>query len=413
MARWAHLMDDETMTSTTDRSEQTGTKRSKRLTRGDDRRIAGVASGIADYFDIDPTLVRLIFVISMVLTLGTSLLAYLILWIVLPTNDGDSVMHGGRRDQPVLMIVLGLVAVLLVAGAIGDVRFGLFNSGIVLPILLIGAGAVLLRQRSTRSHDPVTSLESSEPKTDDPPVDDPDPIPGSTTDGPPMDPSDSAAQPSIDVPKRKPPKEPRSPSLITPVVLSLMMICVGVGLALDDVTGVADVQLTTVAGAWLLLIAAGLMLATVRGHARGLIPLGIMASLGLMAALVLDPIIDDGTGERIHTVASLDDLSDIYRLGAGELTVDLSELDLDGETRTIEIKLAVGHLVVLLPSESALDLTIDNSIGSAVFHDLVDGRTDRNSGLGNKLTKVDADGDGLLIVSISQRIGETEVTRVQ
>jgi phage shock protein C len=47
-----------------------------------DRKIAGVCGGIAQYLDIDPTLVRLIWVATLFFV-GGGLLAYLIAWIVL------------------------------------------------------------------------------------------------------------------------------------------------------------------------------------------------------------------------------------------------------------------------------------------------------------------------------------------
>ncbi len=48
-----------------------------------DKKIGGVCGGLAEYFDIDSTLVRLLWVIA-VLCAGTGLLAYIIFWIVLP-----------------------------------------------------------------------------------------------------------------------------------------------------------------------------------------------------------------------------------------------------------------------------------------------------------------------------------------
>lgn len=48
-----------------------------------DRKIAGVCSGIAAYFDIDPTIVRLIWVL-IVLFGGFGLLAYLLAIIIIP-----------------------------------------------------------------------------------------------------------------------------------------------------------------------------------------------------------------------------------------------------------------------------------------------------------------------------------------
>jgi phage shock protein C len=49
-----------------------------------DRIVAGVASGIGRYFNVDPTLVRAAFVIVAIITWGTALLAYPVLWFVMP-----------------------------------------------------------------------------------------------------------------------------------------------------------------------------------------------------------------------------------------------------------------------------------------------------------------------------------------
>lgn len=56
----------------------------KKLTRStDDRMLAGVAGGLAEYFNIDPTLVRLLFV-TFTLLGGPGLILYIIMWIVVP-----------------------------------------------------------------------------------------------------------------------------------------------------------------------------------------------------------------------------------------------------------------------------------------------------------------------------------------
>ncbi|MGN0100261.1 PspC domain-containing protein [Dietzia sp. CH92] len=57
----------------------------KRLTRSEDRWIGGVAGGLADYFGLDPALVRVLFVASMLLP-GPQLLIYVILWFVMPDS---------------------------------------------------------------------------------------------------------------------------------------------------------------------------------------------------------------------------------------------------------------------------------------------------------------------------------------
>ncbi len=49
-----------------------------------DRMFAGVAGGLAEYFDVDPVWVRLAFAFLLVAGVGSSLIAYIILWIVMP-----------------------------------------------------------------------------------------------------------------------------------------------------------------------------------------------------------------------------------------------------------------------------------------------------------------------------------------
>lgn len=59
----------------------------KRLYRNEhNKAIAGVASGIADYMQVDITIVRLLFVLATIFLAGTGLLVYIIMWIIVPVN---------------------------------------------------------------------------------------------------------------------------------------------------------------------------------------------------------------------------------------------------------------------------------------------------------------------------------------
>jgi phage shock protein PspC (stress-responsive transcriptional regulator) len=58
----------------------------KKLYRSEtDKIIGGVCGGIAEYLDIDPTIVRVIFALAIVST-EFGLMLYIILWIVLPSE---------------------------------------------------------------------------------------------------------------------------------------------------------------------------------------------------------------------------------------------------------------------------------------------------------------------------------------
>jgi phage shock protein PspC (stress-responsive transcriptional regulator) len=52
----------------------------------DDRMIAGVCSGIARHFNLDPTIVRIAFVASLFLP-GPQILIYLIAWLLMPDES--------------------------------------------------------------------------------------------------------------------------------------------------------------------------------------------------------------------------------------------------------------------------------------------------------------------------------------
>lgn len=56
----------------------------KRLVKGD-KKLLGVCSGLANYFDLDPTVVRVFFIVAF-FTFGTGLLLYLVLAIVMPNK---------------------------------------------------------------------------------------------------------------------------------------------------------------------------------------------------------------------------------------------------------------------------------------------------------------------------------------
>jgi phage shock protein C len=60
----------------------------RRLTRSSRERMwAGVAGGMAEYFDLDPSLVRLIWVAAAVVSHGLAIPLYILAWIILPRDD--------------------------------------------------------------------------------------------------------------------------------------------------------------------------------------------------------------------------------------------------------------------------------------------------------------------------------------
>ena len=58
----------------------------KKLTRSRDRQILGVGGGLARYFDVDPTLVRIGLVLAGFFSSGAAILVYLIVGAIMPED---------------------------------------------------------------------------------------------------------------------------------------------------------------------------------------------------------------------------------------------------------------------------------------------------------------------------------------
>ena len=146
-----------------------------------DRILAGVASGVAEYFDIDPTIVRVLWIISIFFG-GLGLFAYVVMAIIMPlepmeTAQGDVSMGEPTGEGPVpspsgwhstpathrhtnrdhgrLVTFLGIALMLFGGLALVDVFLpGLADGGRFLwPAFLLGIGALLVagavRRQST------------------------------------------------------------------------------------------------------------------------------------------------------------------------------------------------------------------------------------------------------------------------
>ncbi|WP_425392747.1 PspC domain-containing protein [Ekhidna sp.] len=56
----------------------------KRLFRSNDRLLGGVCAGIAEYLGWDPTLVRVAYALITIFGIGSPILIYILLWIIMP-----------------------------------------------------------------------------------------------------------------------------------------------------------------------------------------------------------------------------------------------------------------------------------------------------------------------------------------
>lgn len=75
----------------------------KRLVRSrSDRMFLGVAAGVGEYLNVDPVLIRLIFVFAGLSTLGQALLVYFVLAIIMPEESTAAKANPFDEDEIVI-----------------------------------------------------------------------------------------------------------------------------------------------------------------------------------------------------------------------------------------------------------------------------------------------------------------------
>jgi phage shock protein PspC (stress-responsive transcriptional regulator) len=303
--------------------------------RGDDRVLGGVASGLADYFNVDPLLVRIGFVGLMVFN-GLGLGLYLLAWLFVPTDtDNQSVVQRvfGRIGVGGLL-VLGLIAIVLIVlfnvparvapfdepGAPGGVEFA------VIALIVIAIGALLFRRSEPNA---VVAAESIT-----------------------VDAAPAATPPRVAV--RRP---PRPPSPLGWYALGAMLIGIGL-LAMATVVAGTAVDLGRYFGLALAIIGVALLVGTWWGHARLLIALGLLLlPFAYAASLIGDVPMEGGFGTENASPVSAEDLSDEYRLVGGQVFLDLTQIEDTGEPIEVAASVAMGTVIVWLPEDAGLDVT--------------------------------------------------------
>jgi len=411
-----------------------------------DRQVAGVAAAIARRYDIDPVLVRIGFVVAAFFGIGAAL--YIAGWIVLPEAPADPAVPESRRRG---MLVVGLVI-----ATVGSV-FSLFHGrgGFVFPLLATLALLFLLhRSRSDRgvpgrraegiaqTHwtgpgappqswpphaaagapgqaddggatsvvEGVSLVKESTPLLDDPKPPSWDPL--------------GAAPFAWDLPEPSattqvvPPRRRRPP--VTLVTLGLALLAgAGTSVVLLLTGSLATPNIPVLFGVVLAVLGAGLLVGSFLHAGRGIIPFALLASALTWGALSapIDRFNGDGFGDINVAPATVAQLQPSYRRTAGDITVDLTRLDLSapagGNTSDVRTSVQVGggDATVLLPAQADVTFT-----GTAGFGDVqFDGQ--KVSGPQSKLSVVDDLGsDGvragrLLVIDVQTGAGDVEVRR--
>lgn len=306
-----------------------------------DRKLAGVCGGIAEHFNIDATLVRILFVLFAFFG-GGGLLAYLVIWLVTPSADNQSDPWGNTVRAAAVVIVLLLAVLSLVSGDVwGDNSLWML---IPLGILaLIGLGIYALWTMVSSS----TPAPPQQPQYAAPTVYAEAPTHSAPTSyaAPPV-----ATAPMAPAPAPKP--KPTGTLLFWPT-MALIAIASGILGIYDHTHSVSPVTYVILA---LAIIGVMTTVGAFAGRPGGLVPVGILTVL----ALAVVSTIYAGFGavnprfvETTLTPTQASQIKDVYEKQTGSFTLDLSQVQ-DPEAligRTIAVNTRAGVVNVELPPQ--------------------------------------------------------------
>lgn len=347
-----------------------------------DRKVAGVAGGLGRHLNVDPTVIRVAFVVLAFFG-GAGLFLYGALWLFVP-EDGkdDAVITTNPGTRNTLLLVAAVLAGLLL---VGDAWGGI---GFPWPLALVALVIALILMNRDK---PMSSTYSPPPGGATPP-------PGGSgqadvehttafAPGPVGSPySGAVPPPAAAYPVQQPPapRPDRGPALFG-FTLALLAVALG-SLGLYDVAqgGVADAAYPALA---LAVIGTMLVVGAWFGRAGGLILLGLITVVVLLAASVSGQTWD-GERQLTETPTTATTVQDRYALSAGSMLVDLSNVRdverLDG--RSIEVEARAGEIVVIVPD--GIDVSVDADIAAAGEVTVLD---ETRGGLGVSLDR-DIDG---------------------
>jgi phage shock protein PspC (stress-responsive transcriptional regulator) len=435
------------------------------------RLIAGVAAGVAEHVGMDVAIVRILFVVATIFSSGLGVAAYAVAWILIPEPSEQDPMGepASRRElggrDPLFWIGIGL----LVLGAVWLLDrpgFGPFavwlrpDRGLLVPLVLIAFGVALWRASDVRhrsSPDPTalppppgttapsaawqpatgttTDRAPQETAVNDDTARPPDheadrdtavlprpgdrslpppgfsPPPGSDPTAPP--PGSTPPPTSRDEPAWSPPPVPaRENAVLVRSTLGLALVTAGV-LWLLRVADVLTLGTGRILAAALLVVGLGLLVGTFVGRARGLIGVGIVLLPIVVIAELLHPMSFElaeyrqGVGEHVATPATIDALEPSYQLGAGTLTLDLTDVEFTGQRR-VSVQVGFGEAVVLVPD----DVTVEVVARAAGGELNLLGETSTGMGVERTVTDEVEGASGQLLLDVQVGFGEVSVVRV-
>jgi phage shock protein PspC (stress-responsive transcriptional regulator) len=397
-----------------------------------------VCAGVAEYFGVDVVIVR---IAAVVLAFsGPGLLAYGLAWIFVPEAGPDEAArpaaehgHHDRGAQIFGIILLAVAVSILWGGWWSPARRWIFPFG-----LIVLGGWLILRRDDHDRADP--GREGAAAAAEEPvPASPAAPREAAATHEVEAGSPPSAADPTVDPtverqaddptwPWRGAPGWPGAPRpwqhrqhehnrplteeeraarrrrrMVFPVVMGALLLWTGVAF-------LAGVAIQTGLAIALCIVGMGFVLGAFVGGSKALILPALVLAVALTATSVLDLPLEGPMGSRTWRPDQVSGIDDHYKMSMGEGTIDLTGLDLAGQDEIgVRASLGIGHLVVRVPTEVALEVHAQTSAGEVKILGLADNgvgvSTDRRYGTGAY--------DTTLVLDLEVGLGQIEVVALR
>ncbi len=391
-----------------------------------DRVLAGVCHGAGRYFDVDPVIFRIVLAV-LALTGGIGLIVYGMGWLIVPQEGEDEseahrLLSGRIEGAPLTAVLMALVGCGLYASMLGNGA----NQAFSLILLTATAGAVYWSQQRGRMQAAGEApFAAASAVADAPPAAQAPPEPGATPSwwrepltkepaylwGPDDGPYDEADRQAWRERKKEQRKERLWPFGLVVFLLAATAAGVGTSVAWPYQPVGASVEIGLVSA--LGVFALAYLVASFAGRPRGgTLFWTLLTVAGLIGAAAL-PKDQAGwtTRWRPATAAAV---RPSYERGAGNGTLDLRHIALDGHTVSTRLEVRVGEALVELPPDATVILNYHIGVGDVLLPGRSHSGVNIKGGVHDKEVYGPAPGTvstGTLDLTVKVDVGDMRVVR--
>jgi phage shock protein PspC (stress-responsive transcriptional regulator) len=392
-----------------------------RLFRRPDRgMVAGVAAGLGEYFDVDPVLFRIGFVLTTLLG-GVGVVVYgLACWIIPPAPVVPGTVPGRRelRSERLRHRLQGSpawvgVALVIIGFALLASQTRFWRGDIVWGVALIALGMLLFKQH----RDAATAAGTAPPGA------------------PSMEVAPAAASPSTAIlpappatgtwsaSVASPPQATAPPAAAAPPVghvvrrrrersslgwLTVGAVLVVLGLtALLDAANAIHVSLGHYLDLAMAVLGIGILVGSWWGRARWLIVFGVLLLPFVLASSLIDVPLTGGAGQRFFHPQTIGQVRRVYHQAAGDLVIDLRDLPVAEQRVSIRATNVAGRILVYVPRGISIAVRAQTGAGELEL------LGERSDGLSLDATRrvLAPRGSGTVNLDLETSFGKVEVRR--